>query len=100
MNAPIEPQPYGPPYVPIIAYTADIIWDGKTALRGQIRARWSNETATVLWQGDLSRIAVQLPKETDSCVLRAWMEDQAEKTGGVFSERQDGLWPAMDYVKS
>jgi hypothetical protein len=98
MASPVPPSLDPPPDLPVITVMAEIKWADGAALRGIISARSPDETVGVVWQGDLNQVPAP-PERADASVLTAWMADQAERTGGVFSQEQNGHWSPMDQVK-
>jgi hypothetical protein len=86
-------QPAGTPVVT----KCSIAWGGNTRVRAEHQAYRSNEKAPVRWIGDVGKL-VDPPQRTDACALVAYLEHQAELTGGVCTPWQGGVWPPMDEV--
>jgi hypothetical protein len=100
MNIP-PPLPVGPPLnLPWVTVTCTVIWPDHTRVTAMVNAHFSNEDGEVSWNGATHKLLEAHPVRTDACALAAWLEDQAERTGGTFSQTQDGDWPIPDEVKA
>lgn len=68
-------------------------------VQAELAAESPTDAAHVLWSGNTDRIDAPPATQMDATLLAAWMEDQAERTGGTFTQRQEAPWPVPDEVK-
>jgi hypothetical protein len=81
----------------LVKFTCTVTWPGGAEVIASLSSEQAGETVPVNWFGMVDKIEAPL-RRACSYILEADLRDQAEKTGGTFNVKQDGLWPAMDGV--
>jgi hypothetical protein len=97
MNAPTSP-PGDVDDRATVTLTCSVAWPDGRRVTAALRARDAGQTVPVVWTGAVDQLE-RPPDLADSALLAVYLQDQAERNGGTFEQKQDGLWPAMDEVK-